>query len=181
MKALDWSRRARSLNHLCDLVIPKPVAHGEVDLLIGGDYYEELLLPLEHRLRKPGDPAGVRTLLGWTVVGHVPVEENGRQVASHAFTFHANPTPEMRADELMRRMWDEKLIGITDQNKHLTTEEMLPARKVAKSRRYTDGRYEVPIPWIDDEPPLHCNRKSAEDRPYSVEKHLQRRPDVAVK
>ena len=61
-------------------------------------------------------------------------------------------------------MWDEELIGITDQNKPLTTEEMLAARKVAESRRYTDGRYEVAIPWIDDEPPLHYNTKSAEDR-----------------
>ena len=37
------------------------------------------------------------------------------------------------------------------------------------------------IPWIDDEPPLYCNRKSAEDRLYSLEKHLKRRPDVAEK
>ena len=180
-KAVDWSHRARSLNHLCDLEIPKPVAHGEVDLLIGSDYYEKLLLPLEHRLGKTGEPVGVKTPLGWKVVGHVTGEANERQVASHAYTFHANHTPEMRADELMRRMWDEEHIGITDQNKPLTTEEMLAARKVAESRRYTDGRYEVAIPWIDDEPPLHCNRKSAEDRPYSVEKHLQRRPDVAKK
>jgi len=58
MKAVDWSRRARSLNHLCDLVIPKPVAHREVDLLIGGDYYEEILLRLEHHLGKPREPVG---------------------------------------------------------------------------------------------------------------------------
>ena len=37
------------------------------------------------------------------------------------------------------------------------------------------------IPWKDDEPPLHCNRTTAEDRLYSLEKHLQRRPDVAEK
>ena len=37
------------------------------------------------------------------------------------------------------------------------------------------------IPWKDDEPPLHCNRTTAEDRLYSLEKDLQRRPDVAEK
>ena len=38
------------------------------------------------------------------------------------------------------------------------------------------------IPWIDDEPPLYCNRKSAEDRLYSLDStHLKRRPDVAEK
>ena len=99
----------------------------------------------------------------------MPGEANERQIASHAYMFHANPTPEMTADELVRRMWDEELTGITDQNKPLTTQEMLVARKVAESRRYTDGRYEVATPWTNDEPPLHCNRKSAEDRLYSLE------------
>ena len=37
------------------------------------------------------------------------------------------------------------------------------------------------IQWKDDEPPLHCNRTTAEDRLYSLEKHLQRRPDVSEK
>lgn len=67
MKAVDWSHSARSLNHLCDLEIPKPVAHGEVDILNGSDYYEELLLPLEHRIGKPGEPVGVKTQLGCVI------------------------------------------------------------------------------------------------------------------
>ena len=50
MTAVDWSSSARKLEHLRDLDILKPVEHGEVDLLIGSDYYEELLLPLEHRV-----------------------------------------------------------------------------------------------------------------------------------
>ena len=37
------------------------------------------------------------------------------------------------------------------------------------------------ILWKADEPPLHCNRTTAEDRLYSLEKHLERRPDVAEK
>ena len=87
----------------------------------------------------------------------------------------------MRADELMQNMWDEEVVGITNQNKPLTAEEVLAARKVAESRCYAEGRYEVAIPWKDDEPPLHCNRTTAEDRLYSLEKHLQRRPEVAEK
>ena len=60
MTAVDWSSSARKLEHLRDLDILKPVEHGEVDLLIGSDYYEELLLPLEHRVGKPGEPVGVK-------------------------------------------------------------------------------------------------------------------------
>ena len=80
---------------------------------------------------KPGEPVGVKTPLGWTVVGHVPGETDECQVANHVYTFHANLTPDMRADELMRKIWDKEVIGITDQNKPFTTEETLAARKVA--------------------------------------------------
>ena len=73
------------------------------------------------------------------------------------------------------------MVGITNQNKPLTASEVLAAGKVAESRYYAEGRYEVAIPWKDDEPPLHCNRTTAEDRLYSLEEHLQRRPDVAEK
>ena len=46
MTSVDWSPNARTLDHLRDLEIRKPVEHEEVDVLIGSDYYEELLLPL---------------------------------------------------------------------------------------------------------------------------------------
>ena len=81
------------------------------------------------------------------------------------------------ADELMWKMWDEDVVGITNQNRPLTAEEVLGARKVKESRRYAKGRYKVAIPWNDDQPPLHCNRTTAEDRLYP----LQRRPDFAEK
>jgi len=139
MKVVGWSHSTRSLNHLCDLEISKPVGHGEVAILIGSNYYEELLLPLEHCIGKPGEPVGVKTPLGWAVVGHVPGETDEGQVANHAYTFHANLSPETQANELMRKIWDEEVIGITDQNKPFTTEETLAARKVAESRQYTNG------------------------------------------
>ncbi|CAH3196344.1 unnamed protein product [Porites evermanni] len=60
----------------------------------------------------------------------------------------------MRADELMQRVWDEDVEGIADQNKRLTAEEVLAARKEAQSRLYTD---------------------------LSLEKHLQPRLEVAEK
>ena len=108
---------------------------------------------------------GVKTPLGWTIVGLIPGELGERQPASHAYTFHANSTPEVRADDLMQTMWGE------DVNGSLTPEEILAARKTSETRCYTDGRSEVAIPWIDDESPLYCNRKSAEDRLYSLERH----------
>ena len=39
----------------------------------------------------------------------------------------------------MQRMWDEDVEGIVDQNKRLTAEEVLAARKEALSRRCVEG------------------------------------------
>ena len=89
---------------------------------------------------------------------------NEGNIANHVYTFHTNFTPETRADELMRKMWDEEVVEITNQNKPLNAEEVLATRKVAESRCDAKGRYEVAIPWQDDEPPLYCNRTTAEDR-----------------
>ena len=161
---VDWSPNVRKLDHLHDLEIEKPVEHREVDVLIGSDYYEELLLPLERRTGKRGEPVAVKTPLGWKIVGHVSETANEGNTANHVYTFHTTFTPEMRADELMRKMWDEEVVEITDQNKPLTAEEVLATRKVAESRCDAKGRYEVAIPWQDDEPLLYCNRTTAEDR-----------------
>ena len=56
---------------------------------------EELLLQLEHRVGNQGEPVGVKTPLGWTIV---------------------QLTPEERAGELMRKMCDEDVMGISDRD-----------------------------------------------------------------
>ena len=164
MTAVDWSPNARKLDHLRNLEIRNPVEHGEVDVLIGSDYYEELLLPLEHRIGNPGEPVGVKTPLGWTIVRPVSETANTCSIANCVYTFHSTFTPEMRADELMRKMWDEEVVGITNQNKQ---------RCLLRGRCFAEGRYEVAIPWKDNEPPLHCNRTTAEDRPDVAVKYCQ--------
>ena len=45
----------------------------------------------------------------------------------------------MKADGLMQRMWDEDVVRIANQNKSLTAEEALAARKEAQSKRYAEG------------------------------------------
>ena len=40
----------------------------------------------------------------------------------------------------------------------LDKKEVLGARKAAESTRCAEGRYEMAIPWKDNEPPLQCIR-----------------------
>ena len=39
----------------------------------------------------------------------------------------------------MQKMWDENVVGIADQNKRLSADEVLAALKEAQSRRYAEG------------------------------------------
>ena len=50
----------------------------------------------------------------------------------------------------------------------LDKKEVLGARKAAESTRCAEGRYEVAIPWKDNEPPLQCIRTTTKDRLYSL-------------
>ena len=68
------------------------------------------------------------------------------KAAGHTYTFNANSTPEVRADDLMRKTWDKDMIGISDRDKPLTPEEILAPQKTAETKSCTDGRYEVAIP-----------------------------------
>ena len=52
--------------------------------------------------------------------------------------YHATNNYKMRADELMQKMWDKDVVGIADQNKRLTAEEVLAARKETQPRRYAE-------------------------------------------
>ena len=88
-------------------------------------------------------------------------KQQTRAVLLTVSTHSIQPLLMMSADELMWKMWDEDVVGITNQNKPLTAEEVLGAWKVAESRCYAKGRYEVAIPWNDDQPPLHCNMTTA--------------------
>ena len=67
----------------------------------------------------------------------------------------------MRADELMQKMWDEDVEEIADQNKRLTAEEVLAARKRHNQNVMLRG-YEVAVPWKDDDTPFCSNRKTSE-------------------
>ena len=104
------------------------------------DYYEELILPLEYRKGHLGEPVRVKKTTridnGWKCLVWSKRVSWGLPCLH---IYNATFTPEMRADELMQKMWDEDVVGIADQKKRLTAEEVLAARKEAKSRRCFEG------------------------------------------
>ena len=129
------------------------------------DYYEELILPLEYRKGHLGKPVRVKKTT------HIDNSWKCLECheACHVYTYHATFTPEMRADELMQKMWDEDVEGISDQNKRFTAWEVPAARKKRHNQGVMLRDSEVAIPWKDEDTPLCSNRKTAEDRLISRE------------
>ena len=59
MRVVDLSPMPKKKNHhLCELKIIKLVEHGEFDLFFIRDYFEKLLLPLDHGIGKLQEPVG---------------------------------------------------------------------------------------------------------------------------
>ena len=54
-------------------------------------------------------------------------------------------------DYALRKFWELEAIGMNNDNNDVyTPAEKDAMAKVAASRRYVDGRYEVGIPWIQE-------------------------------
>ena len=85
-------------------------------------------------------------------------------------------------DYALRKFWELEAIGMNNDNNDVyTPAEKDAMAKVAASQCYVDGRYEVGIPWIQEEITLENNRVLAQKRLENLERSLQRRPEVARK
>ena len=85
-------------------------------------------------------------------------------------------------DYTLRKFWELEAIGMNNENNEVYTPAETDAiTKVAASQRYADGRYEVGIPWIQDEITLENNRVLAQKRLENLERSLQCRPEAARK
>ena len=63
-------------------------------------------------------------------------------------------------------------------SKILTTDEKASLEKLEESIKYVDGRYQVAIPWKDDECALPNNYEMALRRLLNTEKRLLKNPEI---
>lgn len=175
MKVVDWNTFKKEWPHLRSIEFPE-VYHDVVDILVGLDAID-LHNTIEEIWGKPGEPVARRTPLGWTCVGD-PEKYIPSESSNYAQSFHVHASENL--DQTLRRFWELDAIGIRSDNSEVyTPAEREAMAKVAASRRYVDGRYEVGIPWIQEERKLENNRVLAQKRLENLEKSLQRKPKVA--
>lgn len=138
-----------------------------VSILIGADIAGKLLTGRRHIL-KCGLVA-VETLLGWTLMGAVPLvgeRENATMMAISMFV----------KDNNIEGLWTLDVLGIKDpietktqkEREEETEESFLKTVKVNSL-----GRYEVQLPWLEKHPGLNDNKDLAVRRLQSTVKKLQ--------
>ena len=142
----------------------------EVGIILGQDAYE-LQRPLDYKIGTRSEPFTVLTELGWVVSG--PMTGKRRQNVCH-FAF----TEDVKVAENIQTWWDietyaSKINVVSQSKKELQAQKMLES-----TTKFTGERYEVGMLWSETEPNLPNNYSSALGQLYSLERRLQRDPNL---
>ena len=167
--------------------LPSELEVSTVELLIGNDYYSELISPERKRL-SPGLYLLV-SHLGWILSGRLPTEERKTSelsmflVGGHSCLQYQQSFIPENSEVLMKpnldEFWKLETIGIKDPANDCDDDQAIqnfhdPVRK-------TNRRYEVTWPWKEANPRLRDNYQLALGRLNSLLKRIQGKPELLQK
>ena len=138
-----------------------------IDILIGADVAGKLFTGARHALTN--GLTAIETLLGWTVMGEPKKSEHEESSALMATSLYLS-----QAD--VSDMWKLDTIGIKDPvSKKSEAQRDIEVRKQFREtvKINSEGRYEVQLPWIEDQPPLPSNQTLAKKRLYRTVQKLK--------
>ena len=142
---IDWEREKTRFPHLQDLDIFSVTAEAP-DILLALDCSEAHVPRDAARVGKPNEPYGIKTALGWTVLGRIDSEEaKKRTLKCTARTAHA--TTNFKLPELAERFFDGEDFG-TEYKREYTKEEASVWADIQEGIVKLDGPgYQVKLPW----------------------------------
>ena len=150
-----------------------------MDILIGVDHVD-LHYSFKDVKGRLGEPVDRLIPLGWTCMGSASTQRSGCLQTNFTHTYFVREQQE-NSDEisnLLRRFWEIENYGTSTEFHPLTTDEKASLEKLEESIGYVDGRYQVAIPWKDDEPALPNNYEMALRRILNTEKRLLKNPEI---
>ena len=166
---------------------PSELEVSTVELLIGNDYYSELILP-ERKKLSPGLYL-LASHLGWILSGRLPTEERKMSEVSmflmggHSCQQYQQSFVPENSDVVMKPNFDEfwklETIGIKDPINDCDDDQDI--QNFHDTVRKTNGRYEVTWPWKEENPRLPDNYQLALGRLNSLLKRIQGRPELLQK
>ena len=156
--------------HLQDIKFPEkfPRNEQEIDVLIGLDFYHSFVSRDVVR-GGPNEPVALRTSLGWVFCG--PAGGHGQDcTVSMSVQVCAN----QQLNDTLQKFWNLESIGITPVEMSVSTcqSESTVLKKFKETLAYKNGRYEVSLPWKDEQVVLKDNYQQARSRLYNLERNL---------
>ena len=147
--------------HLHDITLPKPNQR-DVTVSIGSDH-PELVLHQEFKIRKPGNPAAIKTKLGWMFM------KGKRQLVNRS---QCNYLSKDNISENSEKLWQIDTYGTLPKfNPDILSPKQKRALHILQSATVIkENKFEAGLLWKKDNIVLPYNRVLAEKRLYSLEK-----------
>ena len=138
-----------------------------VDILIGADYCWEIVTG--RVCRGESGPTGIHTKLGWVLSGPTRFD-SGNICHVNMATTHVLLVDNL-LDQRLQSFWDLETLGIRDTEKTVYDE-------FSEAITFSEGRYQVSLPWKQQHKPLPENYQLSLRRLEGLIKRLRQSPDV---
>ncbi len=137
----------RHLPHLQNLPLADPQFDqpGKIDLLIGNDALQEIIMP-EFRRGAPSEPVAIKTVYGWAILGRLPSTSNSATSSVNV----VSPTP--TSDDLLKRFWETEEVSTAPV--HTSEEKVVQEHFVSNHVFLSQGLYQMTLPRKADAPVL---------------------------
>ena len=176
MKVVNWNKHATKWKHLENIQFPVIASKPLVDILIGLDY-ADLHYSVQDVRGQPNEPIARLTPLGWTCIG-IPQDDHLRQQTNFNRTYFSRNDHNLEeVDSLLRQFWENENV-ISVESAPWKMEDQLALKKVEQSLKYENGKYQVAIPWKNNEPTLFNNYDMAFRRLQNTEKRLKKNVEL---
>ncbi|MCP4798391.1 MAG: hypothetical protein GY893_00405, partial [bacterium] len=164
-------------SHLQNIQLPKAIANGQVNLLIGVDV-PKALQPCEIRRCEDGGPFAVRTVFGWTLNG--PLGRSGVNGES-CFSSDSKSIDDELQKQLIKYFNQEFNEPLNAEHKSMSVNDKKAMKIMEDSLTFVNGHYQMAIPWKDETPSLPNNRSMAESRLAHLKRKLSRDSTMRIK
>ncbi|XP_058811010.1 uncharacterized protein LOC131675893 [Topomyia yanbarensis] len=170
---IKFQEIAEHYPHLRDIPV-KDYTLEEPKLMIGLDNVH-LFAPIESRIGQPGDPIGVKSLLGWTV--YEPVKQQPSMQDAYMNLHDVIPVTNQDLHDILRNQFVLEEAGISAVVPESVEDERARAILKATTIR-VDGRFETGLIWRADQRRFPNSYPMAERRMKALERKLERDPEL---
>ena len=175
--------------HLTD-TIPLQKESDTVQVLIGSDYYLDVILP--DRLEVQSGLYLLNSRFGWIQTGHTNkydcdsvhtsmlILTHGNTINNSSVFSSVDSVVPMKLD--LEEFWKLETLGISKPVKSYDSEDQRALEKFKETLLFFEnGRYSVKWPWKEEVPDINENRGLAIGRLRSLVSKMQKQPDMMLK